>query len=219
MAWQALAVTDHEVRQPEVCWVRQRCRAGRRREGPPRRTASYGLDTEFLSEHSYWPRLCLVQLSWSHGIALVDPLACDVRALADVLHTPTTMVRPRGCERPARSSTVRSAAAPRGPVRHAARRRLRRPGRTRSLGSLVSVLLGVRLRQVRAARRLGRSAPDEGLAQALRRRRRATPAPAHRGAAAPPHRPRARTVGSHRVRGASLERATASTIPTPRGGG
>ena len=104
---------------------------------------SYGLDTEFLSEHTYWPRLCLVQLSWSHGIALVDPLACDVRALADVLHTPATMVTHAGASdlpildraigaRPAGLFDTQLAAGFVG---------LGSP----SLGSLVSVLLGVRL--------------------------------------------------------------------------
>ncbi len=53
---------------------------------------AYGLDTEFLSERSYWPRLCLVQVSWPRGVALVDPFACDVRALADVLRAPATMI-------------------------------------------------------------------------------------------------------------------------------
>lgn len=104
---------------------------------------SYGLDTEFLSEHTYWPRLCLVQLSWSHGIALVDPLACDVRALADVLRAPATMVTHAGASdlpildraigaRPAGLFDTQLAAGFVG---------LGSP----SLGSLVSVLLGVRL--------------------------------------------------------------------------
>ena len=57
---------------------------------------AYGLDTEFMSERTYWPKLCLVQVSWTHGVALVDPLACDVRALADVLHSPATMVTHAG---------------------------------------------------------------------------------------------------------------------------
>jgi ribonuclease D len=104
---------------------------------------SYGLDTEFLSEHSYWPRLCLVQISWAHGIALVDPFACDVRALADVLRSPSTMVTHAGASdlpildraigaRPAGLFDTQLAAGFVG---------LGSP----SLGSLVSVLLGVRL--------------------------------------------------------------------------
>jgi ribonuclease D len=56
----------------------------------------YGLDTEFVAERSYWPRLCLVQLSWADGIALVDPLACDANALGDLLRSPSTMITHAG---------------------------------------------------------------------------------------------------------------------------
>jgi ribonuclease D len=56
----------------------------------------YGLDTEFVAERSYWPQLCLVQLSWPGGVALVDPFACDVGALADLLATPSTMITHAG---------------------------------------------------------------------------------------------------------------------------
>lgn len=104
---------------------------------------AYGLDTEFLAERTYWPRLCLVQISWSGGIALVDPFACDVRALTDVLHAPATMVTHAGVSdlpildravgaRPAGLFDVQLAAGFVG---------LGSP----SLASLVSVLLGVRL--------------------------------------------------------------------------
>ena len=57
---------------------------------------AYGLDTEFLSERTYWPQLCLVQVSWPKGVALVDPLACDVRALVEVLRAPATMITHAG---------------------------------------------------------------------------------------------------------------------------
>jgi ribonuclease D len=104
---------------------------------------AYGLDTEFLSEHTYWPRLCLVQLSWSKGIALVDPLACDVQALAPLLHSPAMMITHAGASdlpildraigaRPAGLFDTQLAAGFVG---------LGSP----SLQSLVAVLLGVRL--------------------------------------------------------------------------
>jgi ribonuclease D len=104
---------------------------------------AYGLDTEFMSERTYWPRLCLIQVSWATGVALVDPLACDVHALVDVLHAPATMVTHAGASdlpileravgaRPAGLFDVQLAAGFVG---------LGLP----SLGSLVSVLLGVRL--------------------------------------------------------------------------
>jgi ribonuclease D len=104
---------------------------------------AYGLDTEFLSERTYWPQLCLVQVSWARGVALVDPLACDVRALVDVLRAPATMITHAGASdlpileravgaRPTALFDVQLAAGFVG---------LGLP----SLGSLVSVVLGVRL--------------------------------------------------------------------------
>ena len=104
---------------------------------------AYGLDTEFLSERTYWPQLCLVQVSWATGVALVDPLACDVRALEPVLRAPATMITHAGASdlpileravgaRPSALFDVQLAAGFVG---------LGLP----SLGTLVSVLLGVRL--------------------------------------------------------------------------
>ncbi|MBC7174043.1 MAG: ribonuclease D, partial [Polyangiaceae bacterium] len=46
-----------------------------------------GLDTEFLRERTYFPRLALVQLRWSTGSALVDPLAVDVAGLRPLLES------------------------------------------------------------------------------------------------------------------------------------
>jgi len=104
---------------------------------------AYGLDTEFMAERSYWPKLCLVQLSWRSGVALVDPFLCDVRALGEVLRNPTTMITHAGAsdlpildraigERPAGLFDVQLAAGFVGLG-------------TPSLASLVSVLLGIRL--------------------------------------------------------------------------
>jgi len=56
----------------------------------------YGLDTEFVAERTYYPRLCLVQLAWPGGIVLIDPLACDIAALAEVLETPAMMITHAG---------------------------------------------------------------------------------------------------------------------------
>ena len=39
------------------------------------------LDTEFHREKTYFPRLALIQLAWSDGIAIIDPLACDAAKL------------------------------------------------------------------------------------------------------------------------------------------
>jgi ribonuclease D len=56
----------------------------------------YALDTEFMAERTYWPQLCLVQLCWGDQVALVDALATDVRALADVFAESSTMVTHAG---------------------------------------------------------------------------------------------------------------------------
>lgn len=44
-----------------------------------------GWDTEFHRERSYYPHLALVQVAWAGGIALLDPLALDLKPLAAVL--------------------------------------------------------------------------------------------------------------------------------------
>jgi ribonuclease D len=41
----------------------------------------YALDTEFHRERTYHPKLALLQLAWPGGIALVDPLAVDLRGV------------------------------------------------------------------------------------------------------------------------------------------
>jgi ribonuclease D len=51
-----------------------------------------GLDTEFHREKTYFPQLALLQLSWSGGVAVVDPLVVDVRPLARRLEGPGTVV-------------------------------------------------------------------------------------------------------------------------------
>ena len=52
----------------------------------------YALDTEFHGERTYWPRLALVQIAWSGGIALIDPLAVDMAPFGEILRGPAVMV-------------------------------------------------------------------------------------------------------------------------------
>lgn len=52
----------------------------------------YALDTEFHRERTYYPQVALVQLAWPGGLALVDPLAVDLRPLAHVLDGPGVAV-------------------------------------------------------------------------------------------------------------------------------
>ncbi|HEY8517146.1 MAG TPA: HRDC domain-containing protein [Candidatus Binatia bacterium] len=53
---------------------------------------AYGLDTEFHRERTYFPHLALVQLSWSSGIAVIDPIAVDVAPLRRLLESPGLMI-------------------------------------------------------------------------------------------------------------------------------
>jgi len=45
------------------------------------------VDTEFMRERTYYPKLCLVQLGGAHGVAAVDPLAkgIDLQPLLDLM--------------------------------------------------------------------------------------------------------------------------------------
>ena len=52
----------------------------------------YAVDTEFHRERTYFPKVALVQLGWSSGVALVDPLAVDLAPLAKVLAGPGTAI-------------------------------------------------------------------------------------------------------------------------------
>ena len=45
----------------------------------------YAVDTEFHRERTYYPKLALLQVGWSAGIALIDPLAVDVAPFAKIL--------------------------------------------------------------------------------------------------------------------------------------
>lgn len=45
------------------------------------------VDTEFHREKTYFPQVALVQVAWSDGLALVDPLAVDLRPMADLLES------------------------------------------------------------------------------------------------------------------------------------
>ncbi|HET9442570.1 MAG TPA: HRDC domain-containing protein [Acidimicrobiales bacterium] len=49
---------------------------------------AYAVDTEFHRERTYWPQLALVQVAWSEGLVLIDPLAVDLAPFAEVLEGP-----------------------------------------------------------------------------------------------------------------------------------
>lgn len=41
----------------------------------------FALDTEFHRERTYFPKLALIQIAWSNGSVIIDPLSCDVGPL------------------------------------------------------------------------------------------------------------------------------------------
>lgn len=62
------------------------------------RTEAYALDTEFHRERTYLPELALVQIATPDRIALVDPLAVDVRALKPALESDAICVMHAGSQ-------------------------------------------------------------------------------------------------------------------------
>ncbi len=52
----------------------------------------YAIDTEFHRERTYFPHLALVQIAWSGGIALVDPLAVDMTSFASLFDSQAVAV-------------------------------------------------------------------------------------------------------------------------------
>lgn len=63
----------------EVLWIDQPSELLRRLQSPP---ARIGLDTEFIRERTFWPRLALVQMAIGEEVLLVDAL---VPGMADAI--------------------------------------------------------------------------------------------------------------------------------------
>ncbi len=56
-------------------------------------TPALGVDTEFIGEHSYFPKLALIQLAVKEQVWLVDPVVIeDLSPLAEVIADPATTV-------------------------------------------------------------------------------------------------------------------------------
>lgn len=53
---------------------------------------AFGIDTEFHRERTYFPQLALVQVAWDDQLALIDPLAVDMKPFARALEGPATVV-------------------------------------------------------------------------------------------------------------------------------
>jgi len=52
----------------------------------------FAFDTEFHRERTYWPQLALLQVAWEGGVALVDPMAVDIRPLGPVFEAAPLVV-------------------------------------------------------------------------------------------------------------------------------
>jgi ribonuclease D len=52
----------------------------------------FAFDTEFHRERTYYPHLALMQIAWTDGLALVDPLALDLHPLAPCFEGPAMVV-------------------------------------------------------------------------------------------------------------------------------
>ena len=48
----------------------------------------YAIDTEFHRERTYFPQVALVQLGWEDKVVLIDPLAVELKPLAQLLEGP-----------------------------------------------------------------------------------------------------------------------------------
>lgn len=58
----------------------------------------FALDTEFLREKTYYAKLALVQVGWDDEVALIDPLAVDVRPLKRALESDALVVMHAGSQ-------------------------------------------------------------------------------------------------------------------------
>lgn len=54
--------------------------------------AEYALDTEFHRERTYFPKVALVQIAWSGGTVIVDPLEVSLEPFASVLESDAVAV-------------------------------------------------------------------------------------------------------------------------------
>lgn len=52
----------------------------------------YAIDTEFHREHTYFPKVALIQIAWDNKIVLIDPLKVEIGPLHDLLVGPGVAV-------------------------------------------------------------------------------------------------------------------------------
>ena len=75
------------------------------------------VDTEFLREHTFWPKLCLIQTAGDGFEGMIDPLAegIDLQPFYDLLVNPTVTKVMHGCRQDIEIFTNRPALSPRRP--------------------------------------------------------------------------------------------------------
>ena len=91
MRWRACPTRAYSARVQKPIWIDDRAGLDELIVRP-RDEPVYGLDTEFHRERTYFPHLALVQVAWSDGLAVVDPIAVDIAPLASVLEGPGLMI-------------------------------------------------------------------------------------------------------------------------------
>ena len=50
------------------------------------------VDTEFHREKTYFPKVAMVQVAWTDGLVLIDPLEVDLRPMARLLESEVLVV-------------------------------------------------------------------------------------------------------------------------------
>src|SRR5262245_31821022 len=82
--------------------------------GQIRASGRFGFDTEFVSEDTFEPVLCLIQIATRDGLAVIDPLAVrDLSPFWDLVHDPSLEVVMHAAGEDLRICLLRTGAIPR----------------------------------------------------------------------------------------------------------
>ena len=73
----------------------------------------YAIDTEFHRERTYYPQLALIQIAWHDQLVLIDPIAVDPSALAEVFERDDIVAVLHACAQDLEVLELAAGAAPR----------------------------------------------------------------------------------------------------------